>query len=207
MAVSTRTIARLTRYRQILQGYQQYHTDFIYSDEIASALHLTAAQVRKDLSLLKIKGRKKAGYPIAQLLSAFDRILDKENPHSAVLVGGNPLALGLLEDPLFSAHNIRVTAAFGDPGAALATLKKGSLRPLTELVSYVKRHKTAHAILAITGPFAQRAMDLIILSGIRSVLSLSPVELKAPQGCVVLRINLVHEFEKLVYYTHEGRNP
>ncbi|MFH0921167.1 MAG: redox-sensing transcriptional repressor Rex [Fibrobacterota bacterium] len=207
MAVSNHTIARLTRYRQVLQHYQQYNTDFIYSDEIASSLHLTAARVRKDLSILKISGRKKAGYPIQALLSAFDRILDSERPHTAVVVGSNPLGLALARDPLFSANKIRITAVFGDKPPAGSAAAKIPVRPLRALVAYVKQHRTGHAILAATDPGAQRAMDHILLSGIRSVLSLSPLELKVPQDCVVSRINLVHEFEKLVYYTHESRHP
>lgn len=204
-AVSGRTIARLTRYREILRGYQQYKTEYIFSEEIAVALRLTAAQVRKDLSLLKIKGRKKAGYPVAALLQAFDRILDRERPQTAIMVGNGPLAQGLVDDPLFGSHNIRIAAVFDPDGPGNGDERKVRVFPLSELIPYVKKHRPAHAILAVTDPLAQRAMDWLVLAGLRSILSLSPLELKAPRGCVVIHINLVHEFEKLVYYSNASR--
>jgi len=204
MNASRKIILRLCRYRNILYRFRQYGTLSIFSEELAEALSLTAAQVRKDFSVFKIQGRKKAGYRVEGLIETFNHILEKTKIQKTILVGLNPLGIGLALDSLLSDNNIIVVAAFGETAElsrAHAMLPNLQIYSTDKLISFVRQEKIRHAILTVTTPLAQRALDQLMLAGVRSVLSLSPTELRVPKNCIYNTVNLVSEFDNLIYFT------
>jgi redox-sensing transcriptional repressor len=178
----------------------------IFSEELAQALGLTSAQVRKDFSLFKIPGKKKAGYRIDRLMRQFDRILKKTRVQRVVVLGAGPLGLALLRDPFLSDRGISVTAVFdeGKKASALPSRIEGvPVLPFSKLIAFVRSQDIKYCVIAATGGNAQRMLDEAVLSGIRGILNLTPFELKAPRTCTMIPVNLVAEIENLIFFTQQ----
>jgi len=204
MDVSKRVIARFCRYRNALMRFRQYGMKAIFSEELAQALGLTSAQVRKDFSIFKIPGKKKAGYRIDQLMKQFDRILDKTHVQHVVILGAGPMGLALVKDPFLADRGINVSAIFEEekktPGLP-AQIEGIPILPISKLVAFVRSECIRYCVVAATDNSAQRMLDEAIISGVRGVLNLTPFELKVPKSCTMNSVNLVAEIENLVFFT------
>ena len=72
-------LKRLFTYRICLIGFKRKGFDRIFSHNLGEEAGVTAEQVRKDFSVYKIKGNKKGGYNINDLLNAIDEIFKYQN--------------------------------------------------------------------------------------------------------------------------------
>ena len=210
MVIGKKAVARLSRYKDALYTYKTYGIDKFYSWDLASTLGLTAAQVRKDFSIFGIEGKKKVGYSVGSLIERIDEILGKNKIHSAVLCGTGLLGKAIVAEGLCAGAQIRLVAAFDDPGEKSGRGAFGlPVHPLDDLIGIVRERKVTIGIIAATGTKAQRFLDHLVLAGVSGVLSLAQCELKAPRACVVTTVNLARELEHVIYFVNnhlpEGR--
>jgi redox-sensing transcriptional repressor len=204
MEIPKRVIARFCRYRATLMRLQQYGMTSVFSEELAQALELTSAQVRKDFSLFHIPGKKKAGYRIDLLMGQLNHILRKTKTHQAILLGAGPFALSLAQEFFTPENGIAVTAFFEEDKTARersSPIKDAPVLPLSRLIRHVRSSNVRYAILAVTDNRAQRFLDEAVLAGIRGFFNLSGRELKAPRACVLHSVNLTAEIENLIFFT------
>jgi redox-sensing transcriptional repressor len=203
MRVSQKAITRLSQYRDILHRFKEYGSQWIYSCDLAAAMGSTAAQVRKDFSIFAIPGKKKVGYEIDTLIKHINTHLQKDSQHTAILAGLSLSGVSLIKEQLLAAQGISIAAAF-DAGTAKAAAKSSlagvPVMPLDKMIEFVTTHSIKLGIIAATDGSAQRILDLMAMAGIRGVLNLAPTDLKSPRNCVVNSVNLVREFEKMVYF-------
>lgn len=73
--------------------------------------------------------------------------------------------------------------------------------PLEMIPEIVHQHNVKIAIIAVPASATQRVTDILVISGIRVIMTLSPVNLKVPEGIFVRYISLINALESLVYYT------
>jgi redox-sensing transcriptional repressor len=206
MDISKRVIARFCRYRNALMRFRQYGMKAIFSEELAQALGLTSAQVRKDFSIFKIPGKKKAGYRIDQLMKQFDRILDKTHVQHVVILGAGPMGLALVRDPFLTDRGVSVSAIFDEAkkiSGLPAQIGDVAVLPISKLVAFVRSENIKYCVVAATDNSAQQMLDEAIISGIRGVLNFTPFELKVPKSCTINSVNLVAEIENLVFFTQQ----
>ncbi|MBL8029097.1 MAG: redox-sensing transcriptional repressor Rex [Fibrobacteres bacterium] len=198
-----RMILRLCRYLNYFITMKGYGAVNCLSDEIADALKLTPAQVRKDFSVFKITGRKKAGYKTAELIPLLTKILSRNNVRNAIVAGTNPLGAALLTEPILLKNQINLLAAFSDdPAFPRSAALTCPLLQYSELRRFVKEHNIKYAILTVTSDKAQAVLDKIVLSGITSILSFSTSELKVPAHCNLHNINIAAEFDNMVFFSN-----
>jgi redox-sensing transcriptional repressor len=183
--------------------FKTYGVDRFFSWDMASALGLTAAQVRKDFSVFNVEGKKKVGYSVDSLMVRIGEILGNNKTQTAVLCGTGLLGKAIIEEGLLSGAHVHLVAAFDDPGK-----KNGKspfnlpVQPLDNLTDFVRDNKITIGIIAATGAKAQRFLDHLVLAGVTGVLSLSRSELKAPRSCVVATVNLARELENVMYFVN-----
>jgi len=198
-----KSVSRLSRYRNALCRFKSYGVAWVYSDQIASSLGITAAQVRKDFSHFGVKGKRKIGYHVDQIIDLLNTILGKNEQKSAIIAGFGPLGRALYNEYLARDRGIKIVAAFDDlsptdandgPKTALAVL------PYSKIIPFVMENHVEFGIIAITDTTAQQVLDLMVLAGVKGVMSLSPVELKSPKKCFVNTIDLLRELEKVVFF-------
>ncbi|MDY0314861.1 MAG: winged-helix domain-containing protein, partial [Bacteroidales bacterium] len=107
-----KTIERLSMYRRVLTVHQEKGNDFIYSHELASILHLTAVQIRRDVMLIGYTGTQRKGYLITDLIQKISEILDDEVSVNAIIIGMGHLGKAISNYFNSNRSNIKIIAAF-----------------------------------------------------------------------------------------------
>jgi redox-sensing transcriptional repressor len=193
MKTSHNAIARIPRYRDALCRFKAYGSTTVYSCDIADILGLSAAQVRKDFSMFRFSGRKKVGYHVDRLIADMDLLMRRNETRCAVLCGpATPLEL------LCASHGIVIAATVG-AGARAAKNPAIPEIPADSLCGFIADNAVRFGIITTPGAGAQRWLDLLVLAGVKGVLNLSGVDLKSSKNCLVASVNVVREFEKMVY--------
>jgi redox-sensing transcriptional repressor len=80
-------IERLLRYRMCLNRLKGLGFENVFSYFLAEEIGVSPEQIRKDLSNFNIRGRKKSGYDIDQLLTDIEGLIGKDTIKKIVIVG------------------------------------------------------------------------------------------------------------------------
>jgi redox-sensing transcriptional repressor len=195
-------IIRLSRYKNALNRLKSLNFVRVFSDNLADAAGVTAAQVRKDFSLFGIGGNRRGGYKVDELSDQLNRILGKNQLQEFIVVGVGNIGRALLHYRGFEKSGIRIAAGFDIDPTKFNRDSKPSVLPLEQLVDFVQAHGISLAIIAAPDYAAQQVLELLVSAGIRGVLNFAPICLKAPNGCVVNNINLETELENLIYFVN-----
>ncbi len=199
-------IIRLSRYKNALNRLRALNFVRVFSDNLADAAGVTAAQVRKDFSLFGITGNRRGGYRVEELSEQLNRILGKEQLHEFVVVGVGNIGKALLHYPGMEKSGIRLAAGFDIDPAKYAPEANPPILPLENLVEFVKARDVKLGIIAVPDYAAQQVLELMLSSGVKGVLNFAPICLKAPDGCVVNNINLETELENVIYFVNASGN-
>jgi redox-sensing transcriptional repressor len=206
-----KSVSRLSRYRNALYRFKSYNAKWVYSEQIASALSITAAQVRKDFSHFGVTGKRKLGYHVDTIIDHLNRILGKTDLNRAIIAGFGPLGKALYNEYFSKDLGFQIVAAFDDDPCTRECHDKNEatgvpLFPFSNLIGFVANNSIKFGVIAIPGKTAQSILDLMVLSGIRGILSFSSSELKSPKKCFVNSINIVREFENVVFFGGNNGN-
>jgi redox-sensing transcriptional repressor len=195
-------IPRLSWYRNALHHYERLGFIRIFSDYLADAVGVTAAQVRKDFSLFGISGNKRGGYQIDSLLEKLNDILGKNEQQRVILVGAGNLGSALLRYKNFEREGLQFAAAFDVDPAKHSPNDPVPILPVEQLEEFVKKNNVKIGVICVPEAAAQQAMDLMTRAGIKGILNFAPKQLKAPEECTVSNVTLEVELENLVYFVH-----
>jgi redox-sensing transcriptional repressor len=174
----------------------------VFSDNLADAAGVTAAQVRKDFSLFGITGNRRGGYRVDELAEQLNKILGKDQLHEFIVIGVGNIGRALLHYPGFERSGINVAAGFDIDPAKFNRESEPPVLPLDQLAGIIKNRDIRLAILAVPDYAAQQVLELALSAGIRGVLNFAPICLKTPTGCVINNINLETELENLIYFVN-----
>jgi redox-sensing transcriptional repressor len=199
-------IIRLSRYKNALNRLRTLNFVRVFSDNLADAAGVTAAQVRKDFSLFGITGNRRGGYRVDELAEQLNRILGKDQLHEFIVIGVGNIGRALLHYPGFERSGINIAAGFDIDPAKFNQDSKPPVLPLDQLAGIIKTRDIKLAILAVPDYAAQQVLELALSAGIRGVLNFAPICLKAPTGCVVNNINLETELENLIYFVNAAND-
>ncbi len=208
MKISPKTISRLFRYRNALKRFQAFEISWIFSEQIASSLGVTAAQVRKDFSFVGVTGKRKSGYRVNGLIENLDKILEKNTRSTAIIAGFGPMVTSVYSEYFHCDSGIEIIAAFdgnlelesaagSDPGLAV--------RPLAPMVDFIAEHNVRYGIIVASGMVGQQILDRMVLAGVRGIVSLSSTELRCPRSCVYQSVNPLRAMESVIYFTEHRR--
>ena len=110
--ISDNVIQRLPKYYRYLQELLDKNVTRVSSKTISEALHLTASQVRQDLSLFGEFGQQGYGYDTEHLKNSIKDILGLNKVHQAIIVGGGRIGQALANYKGFSSENVDIKAVF-----------------------------------------------------------------------------------------------
>lgn len=199
-------IIRLSRYKNALNRLKALNFVRVFSDNLADAAGVTAAQVRKDFSMFGITGNRRGGYKVEELSDQLNRILGKDQLHEVAVVGIGNIGRALLHYTGLEKSGISLAAGFDiDPGKVNRSSQPPVL-PLEEMVGAVADRQIKLGIIAVPDYAAQQVLELMLSAGVRGVLNFAPICLKSPDGCVVHNINLESELENLIYFVNATEN-
>jgi len=202
MIISKNYIKRLSKYKNALYRLRALGLVKIFSDNLADAVGVKSSQVRKDFSLFGIKGSKKGGYQVNELIEQLNGILGKKEQYRVVLVGIGNIGNALINYNGFEGEGIKIVAGFDIEPEKYSINDSLPIMHVKTLSEYVVNNNIKIAIIAVPDTAAQQVLDSLILSGIKGVLNFAPIRLKAPDSVVINNVNIVLEIESVIYYVN-----
>lgn len=193
-------ITRLLQYRSCLTKFQELGFETIYSYNLGKRVGVSAEQIRKDFSKFNIRGNKKAGYNIEELITAINKIFRKSSPQNVLLIGYGNLGQSLMKYKGFSRSMFHIIAVIDiDPSKH----KRKALVPVLppeKAPEIIKKNGVKIGIIAVHDIAAQEMCNLLVKSGIKGILNFSSLVLKTPEDVQINNINLGNELEAIYYH-------
>jgi redox-sensing transcriptional repressor len=175
----------------------------VFSYTLANETGVTADQVRKDFSEFGIKGNKRGGYEINDLLDIMENLFHRNKDHNIVLIGMGNLGLALSKYSKFVQRNMNVVATFDIDPFKQKIRSDITVYSMSRLKEIIDRFKVKVAILAVPEISAQEVADELIRNGIKGIVNFAPVLLKVPPNVIINNVNLCDELESVIYYVHK----
>lgn len=198
------TVARLPVYLRELNVLSRSGVELVSSGELAEAVGVSPAQLRKDFSHLGSYGTRGVGYDVALLQSQIGREMGSAHEWPVVIVGIGNLGRALAGYFGFASRGFRIVALV-DPAPALVGTEVHGVRisDLADLETVVTRTKPVIAVLATPAEAAQAVADRLVYQGVTSILNFAATVLTVPEGVTVRKVDLGQELQILAY--HEQR--
>ncbi|MBI4219612.1 MAG: redox-sensing transcriptional repressor Rex [Chloroflexi bacterium] len=199
-------VQRLPLYVRVLAHFERLGSEMISSEQLGQHLHMTPAQIRKDLSYFGRFGKQGRGYNVRRLAAELRRILGLDRSWNACLVGVGRLGRAIISYPGFQPEGFRVVAAF-DADSALIGSEVGELKvdPLSDISSKVRKLNIRIGIVAVPAPHAQGVIDRLVDAGIKAILNYAPIAAQVPANVRVANIDPVLGLQSMTYYLKDNR--
>ncbi|HET8992518.1 MULTISPECIES: redox-sensing transcriptional repressor Rex [unclassified Rhodococcus (in: high G+C Gram-positive bacteria)] len=194
------TVTRLANYLRVLGSLSEAGTLIVSSEELASAAGVGSAKLRKDLSFLGPNGVRGVGYDVIRLQARIENALGLDRGHHVVLVGVGSLGRALACYPGFDRRGFTLAGLFdADPALVGTTVGGLVVRGVDRLESDAHELGATIGVVATPEDAAQDVCDVLVRSGVRSVLSFAPIELEVPEHVEVRRVDLAVELQVLSF--------
>jgi len=200
------SLKRIFLYRSCLVRLKLMGVERVFSYTLANETGVTAEQVRKDFSEFSIKGNKRGGYDINDLLDKMEKIFHKNQDHNIVLIGMGNMGLALSKYSRFVQRNMNIVATFDIDPFKQKQRSDIPVYSMSRLKEIIDRFRVKVAILAVPEISAQEVADELIRHGIKGIVNFAPVLLKIPPDVVINNVNLCDELESVIYYVHKQLN-
>jgi redox-sensing transcriptional repressor len=197
------SLNRIFLYRSCLNRLRLMGVERVFSYTLATETGVTPAQVRKDFSEFNIKGSRKGGYDIEELLGKMEKIFYGNKEHSIILVGMGNLGQALSKYSMFIARNMNILATFDIDPFKLKQKTVIPIYPMDKLKEIISKFKVRVAIVTVPEISAQEVADTLIRHGIKGIVNFAPVLLKSPPDVIINNVNLCDELERVIYYVHK----
>ena len=196
-----KTVKRLLQYRTCLEKLDEIGVERVFSHTLGAETGTSAEQVRKDFSKFRIKGNRRGGYWVKDLISILNRTFGKHETQKVILIGMGNIGRALSNYRGFARKKIEIAAAFDIDPVKIG--RKGSIPvfSMTDIDRYLDENPIQIAILALPESQAQAVCDKLVSCGIRGIMNFAPIVLKVPVDVRVNNINLSYELEGLIYHT------
>ena len=197
------SLKRIFLYRACLVRLKLMGVEKVFSYTLANETGVTSDQVRKDFSEFNIKGNKRGGYEIHELLEMMENIFHRNQEHNIVLIGMGNLGLALSKYSKFVQRNMNIVATFDIDPFKQKIRSDIPVYSMSRLQEIINRFKVKVAILAVPEISAQEVSNELVRLGIKGIVNFAPVLLKVPPDVIINNVNLCDELESVIYYVHK----
>jgi len=197
------SLNRIFLYRSCLNRLRLMGVERVFSYTLANETGVTPAQVRKDFSEFNIKGTRKGGYDIDELLEKIEKIFFGNKNHKIILVGMGNMGQALSKYHKFITRNMNIIATFDIDPFKHRHKSEIPVYPMEKLKEIITKHKITVAIITVSEISAQEVADTLIRHGIKGIVNFAPVLLKSPSDIIINNVNLCDELERVIYYVHK----
>ncbi len=185
--VSSAVIRRLPRYYRHLTDLLAAGTVRISSSALGESMHLTASQIRQDLSCFGEFGQQGYGYNVESLRREISEILGMSNAHTAVILGVGNLGRALTENFHFDRYGFQLTAAFDVSPELIGTVTSGlTIQSLEALDDFLKQNPTSVGILTVPRAAALPMAEKLIAGGVKGIWNFTNSDLALGREDVVV---------------------
>jgi redox-sensing transcriptional repressor len=197
------SLKRIFLYRSCLVRLKLMGVERVFSYTLANETGVTSDQVRKDFSEFGIKGNKRGGYEIHDLLEKMEKIFHRNKNNNIVLIGMGNLGLALSKYSRFVQRDMNIVATFDIDPFKQKQRSELPVYSMNRLKEIIDRFRVRVAILAVPEISAQEVADELIRHGIKGIVNFAPVLLKIPPDIVINNVNLCDELESVIYYVNK----
>ncbi len=202
-SVIKNSLKRIFLYRACIVRLKLMGVEKVFSYTLANETGVTSDQVRKDFSEFSIKGNKRGGYDINDLLEKMEKLFHRNKDNNIVLIGMGNMGLALSKYSKFVQRHMNIVATF-DIDPFKQKMRSGiPVYSMSRLKEIIERFKVKVAILAVPEISAQEVVDELIRHGITGIVNFAPVLLKVPPDVIINNVNLCDELESVIYYVHK----
>jgi redox-sensing transcriptional repressor len=197
--LSRATAQRLSKYLRCV-GSDARNGGTVSSVDLARAVGVSAAQVRRDLAALGHLGQRGVGYDAAGLATAIRRTLGIDRSWRAVVVGVGNLARALLRYRGFRDQGFLIVGLFDNDPAKVGQVIEGlTVEPVSAIPSRVPALRAELGVLTVPSEPAQAVADALTAAGVRGLLNFAPVLLRTPPSVRVVTVDLAIQLEQLAF--------
>lgn len=203
--MNSELLIRITKYYRALNKLKSIGLEKVFAHNLADAAGVSAAIVRKDFSTFDIKGQKRGGYEISNLVAEIGKILGKGDVQNVIVIGCGRIGKALMHYSGFEPDGIKIVAGFdSDPMVYADASSSIPVYPITRLDEVVQALSVKVAIITVPEIAASDCYQKVIDAGIKGVLNFSPITLKNTvledgSTVVVHNINIALELEQIFY--------
>jgi redox-sensing transcriptional repressor len=193
-------VRRLSLYLRQLEAFKRKDRRTISSKQLGESLHLTDAQVRKDLAYFGQFGHPGIGYRVEDLIAQVKKILGTDKVWNVLLVGAGNLGRALMAYKGFNAKGFRLSNVF-DASPQIVGRKMGAftVQPMSELEETIRKNQTRLAMIAVPAETAQQVVDQLVAAGVRGILNFAPTSVNVPPHIALNAVDLSVQLEQLSF--------
>lgn len=195
------TAKRLPLYYRYLNILHDGGKNRVSSNELAEAIHVDSATIRRDFSYFGALGKRGYGYDVDDLIEFFKNILHQDRLTNVALIGVGNLGHALLNFNFHQDSNIRISAAFDTNPKNINTIQGGvPIYPMDQIVAQLKEHQISVVILTVPSNVAQEVANQVAQAGVNGILNFTSIRLNVPAGIRVHNVDLTNELQTLIYF-------
>jgi redox-sensing transcriptional repressor len=194
-------VSRLPIYLRALEHARAEGLTCISSQELSERLGVSAAQIRKDLSMFGEYGKQGRGYPVEALVTALRSHLHVDKVWDVVLVGVGDLGHALARYKGFAERGFRITMAFDKDPAKIGS-RAGDLvvEDIRTMARRVQEAGIQIGMIATPAAAAQEVANALVFAGVRAILNYAPIHLTLPDDVRVEYLDPVIPLQRMTYY-------
>ena len=200
------TAKRLSLYYRIFKRFHRETIDKASSKQIAEAIGIDPATVRRDFSYFGELGRRGFGYDVSKLMTFFAELLNDNATTKVVLVGVGNIGRALLHYRFQERNRMQLVMAFDTDDNELVGSQTEDNIPIygiSQIKDKISQEDIKTAILTVPSVKAQEVAELLVDAGIEGILCFSPVNLNLPRHVVLQYVDLTSELQTLLYFMKE----
>ncbi|AXQ78643.1 redox-sensing transcriptional repressor Rex [Streptococcus chenjunshii] len=205
-SIPNATAKRLSLYYRIFKRFYADNVEKASSKQIADAMGIDSATVRRDFSYFGELGRRGFGYDVTKLMNFFADILNDHSTTNVALVGCGNIGRALLHYRFHDRNKMQIALAFDRDDNELVGTKTSDGIPIygiSAVHDQIQKTDIKTAILTVPSTQAQEVAELLVAAGIKGILSFAPVRLSLPKSVIVQYVDLTSELQTLLYFMNQ----
>jgi redox-sensing transcriptional repressor len=205
-ALPGKTVERLSEYRRTLLTCLDEKRNFIFSHDLASRLHITAVQVRRDLMLIGYSSLHRKGYDVKELIDTISRIIDSDEGMNVAIIGIGNLGRAVAGYFKGKRSKLNLVASFdNDPQKINRVISGVKCYPYNDMERIIGELKIEITILTVPADFAREIAEEAVRYGIKGILNFTTIPLNVPSGVFLEEYDMITSIEKVAYFVKENK--
>ena len=203
------TAKRLSLYYRIFKRFNAEKIEKANSKQIAEAIGIDSATVRRDFSYFGELGRRGFGYDVKKLMNFFADLLNDNAITNVMIVGVGNMGRALLHYRFHERNKMKVVMAFDiddHPEVGSTTSDGIPIYGISQIKEKIQSGNVQTAILTVPSIKAQEVASILVQAGVKGILCFSPVNLSLPKDVVVQYVDLTSELQTLLYFMRKNDN-
>lgn len=206
MKLPGKTVERLSEYRRTLLGCLAEKKNYIFSHDLASRLHITAVQVRRDLMLIGYSSVQRKGYDVRVLIDTIGKVIDSDISLNVAVIGVGNFGRAVAGYFKGKRSKLNLVASFdNDPQKINKVISGVKCYPVGEMENIIRELNIKIAILSVPPDFAKEITEEVVRYGIKGILNFTTVPLNVPSWVYLEEYDMITSIEKVAYFVKENK--